>query len=86
MTIQDEVAEQVAKANREELTALESSDREEQLGDWLDDHGIVGGWDYAPTFVEAGLDIDWLEQVSASVETPSPMAMRPRCCRAPSAG
>lgn len=68
VTIQDEVAEQVAKANREELTALESSDREEQLGDWLDDHGIIGGWDYAPTFVEAGLDIDWLERVSASVE------------------
>lgn len=68
VTIQDEVAEQVAKTNREELTALESSDREEQLGDWLDDHGIIGGWDYAPTFVEAGLDIDWLERVSASVE------------------
>jgi signal transduction histidine kinase len=68
VNIQDEVAEQVAKANREELSALESSDREEQLGDWLDDHGIIGGWDYAPTFVEAGLDIDWLERVSASVE------------------
>ena len=68
VTIQDEVAEQVAKADRQELTALESSDREDQMGDWLDDHGIVGGWDYAPTFVEAGLDIDWLERVSASVE------------------
>ncbi|WP_197382396.1 ATP-binding protein [Mycolicibacterium mengxianglii] len=68
VTIQDEVAEQVAKADREELSALESSDREEQLGDWLDDHGIIGGWDYAPTFVEAGLDIDWLERVSATVE------------------
>lgn len=68
VTIQDEVAEQVAKANRQELTALESSDREDQMGDWLDDHGIIGGWDYAPTFVEAGLDIDWLERVSATVD------------------
>ena len=25
-------------------------------------------WDYAPTFVEAGLDIDWLERISASVD------------------
>jgi signal transduction histidine kinase len=71
VTIQDEVAEQVAKSNREELSALESTDREEQLGDWLDDHGIIGGWDYAPTFVEAGLDIDWLERVSATVEDAS---------------
>ncbi len=66
--IQDEVAEQVAKSKAHELTALETSDREDQIADWLDDHGIVGGWDYAPTFVEAGLDTDWLERISASVD------------------
>jgi signal transduction histidine kinase len=68
VSIQNEVAEQVAKSTAQQLTALETSDREEQIGDWLDDHGIVGAWDYAPTFIEAGLDIDWLERVSASVE------------------
>ncbi|TFV58078.1 cyclic nucleotide-binding domain-containing protein [Mycobacterium sp. PS03-16] len=68
ITIQDEVAEQVAKHRGSGLSALEVSDREDQMGDWLDDHGIAGAWDYAPTFVEAGLDIDWLERVSASVE------------------
>jgi signal transduction histidine kinase len=66
--IQDEIAEQVAKSRSQDLTALETSDLEEQVGDWLDDHGIAGGWDYAPTFVEAGLDIDWLERISASVD------------------
>ncbi|WP_099021803.1 ATP-binding protein [Mycolicibacterium palauense] len=68
VTIQDEVAERVAKARDQELSALETSDREDQIGDWLEDHGILGAWDYAPTFVEAGLDIDWLERVSASVD------------------
>lgn len=68
VTIQDEVAEQVAKSKGQELTALEASDREDAIGDWLDDHGIASAWDYAPTFVEAGLDIDWLERVSASVD------------------
>jgi signal transduction histidine kinase len=68
VSIQDEVAEQVAKSKSQELTALETSDREDQIGDWLEDHGISGAWDYAPTFVDAGLDIDWLERVSASVE------------------
>jgi signal transduction histidine kinase len=67
ISVQDEVAEQVAKNKSVELTALESSDREEQIGDWLEDRDIVGAWDYAPTFVDAGLDIDWLERVSASV-------------------
>lgn len=66
--IQEEVAEQVAKSKAQELTALETSDREDQVGDWLDDHGIAGGWDYAPTFVEAGLDTEWLERVEASVD------------------
>ncbi len=68
VSIQDEVAEQVAKSKSAELTALEASDREDQIGDWLEDHGIVSAWDYAPTFVEAGLDTDWLERVSASVD------------------
>jgi signal transduction histidine kinase len=68
ISIQDEVAEQVAKSKSVELSALEASDREEQIGDWLEDHDIVGAWDYAPTFVDAGLDIDWLERVSASVD------------------
>ncbi|NKZ15682.1 cyclic nucleotide-binding domain-containing protein [Mycolicibacterium septicum DSM 44393] len=68
VTIQDEVAEQVAKHKGLELTALETSDREDEMGDWLEDHDIAFAWDYAPTFVEAGLDIDWLERISASVD------------------
>jgi signal transduction histidine kinase len=68
VSIQDEVAEQVAKSKNVELTALEASDREEKIGEWLEDHGINYAWDYAPTFVDAGLDIDWLERVSASVD------------------
>jgi signal transduction histidine kinase len=66
--IQDEVAEHVAKSKAQELTALEASDREEQIGEWLEDHGFSTAWDYAPTFVDAGLDIDWLERISASVD------------------
>lgn len=66
--IQEEVAEQVAKAELRELTALETSDREDEVGDWLERHHIAAGWDYAPTFVEAGLDTDWLERVEASVD------------------
>ena len=68
VSIQDEVAEQVAKSKSVELTALETSDREDQISDWLEDHGFSAAWDYASTFVEAGLDTDWLERISSSVE------------------
>ncbi|MGE2727745.1 ATP-binding protein [Mycolicibacterium pulveris] len=68
ISIQDEVTEHVAKSKAVELSALESSDREEQIGDWLEAHGISGAWDWAPTFVEAGLDLDWLQRVQASID------------------
>ena len=67
--LQEETAELVAKAPT--LTPLEASDREDELGDWFDDHGVSGGWDLAPTFVQAGLDVPWLERIVASVDDES---------------
>ncbi|MFE6200815.1 ATP-binding protein [Streptomyces sp. NPDC057838] len=64
--IQERTAERVAKAPV--LSPLEASDREDALADWLDDRGIPDGWRIAPTFVQAGLDVDWLDQVAAAVD------------------
>jgi signal transduction histidine kinase len=64
--IQERTAERVAKAPV--LSPLEASDREDALSDWLDDHGIQEGWRIAPTFVQAGLDVDWLDQIAVAVD------------------
>ncbi|MFJ8539611.1 ATP-binding protein [Streptomyces sp. NPDC093591] len=64
--IQERTAERVAKAPT--LSPLEASDREDELTDWLDDHGIQEGWRIAPTFVQAGLDADWLDRIAAAVD------------------
>ncbi|MBA2945842.1 ATP-binding protein [Streptomyces himalayensis] len=64
--VQERTAERVAKTNT--LSPLEASDREDAISDWLDDHGIAGGWGLAPTFVQGGLDTDWLDQVAATVD------------------
>ncbi|MFI6409590.1 ATP-binding protein [Streptomyces sp. NPDC050548] len=64
--IQERTAERVAKAQT--LSPLEASDREDQLTDWLDDHGVTESWQIAPTFVQAGLDVEWLDQVAAAVD------------------
>jgi signal transduction histidine kinase len=66
--LQEAVAEQVAKSASQHLSAIETADREDIVGDWLEDHGIDGGWDIAPTFVEGGIDTDWLERISATTE------------------
>ncbi len=66
LDLQERTAERVSKAPP--LSPLEASDREDELADWLDDHGVQNGWKIAPTFVQGGLDIDWLEQIATAVD------------------
>ncbi len=63
--LQEDAVEHVSKAAM--LSPIETSDREDAVADWLDDHGITGGWDLAPTFVQAGLEAGWLDKVAATV-------------------
>jgi signal transduction histidine kinase len=66
--LQEEAADRVPKAAV--LSPLEASDREDEITDWLDSRGVADGWDMAPTFVSAGLDVDWLEHVASTVDPP----------------
>jgi signal transduction histidine kinase len=52
------------------LSPLEASDREEELAEWLDDHGVTGAWEVAPTLVAAGVDLSWLESFAEAVPPP----------------
>jgi signal transduction histidine kinase len=64
--LQERAVEQVAKAP--ELSPLDASDREDRLSDWFDEHGIANAYDLAPTFVQAGLDVAWLDEVHELVD------------------
>jgi signal transduction histidine kinase len=64
--LQEEAADRVPKALP--LTPLEASDREDAIIDWLDSRRVANGWDMAPTFVQAGLDVAWLEHIEATVD------------------
>ncbi|CPR13401.1 cyclic nucleotide-binding protein [Mycobacterium bohemicum DSM 44277] len=66
--LQEEVAAQVAKSVSATMTSIETADAEDAVGEWLQDHGVEDGWDIAPTFVEAGLDTDWLERIAAATD------------------
>jgi signal transduction histidine kinase len=65
ISLQEAAVEHVAKAPS--LNPLESADREDELSDWFDQHGIGGGYEIAPIFVQSGIDIAWLDQLTDAV-------------------
>ncbi|GAA2973416.1 ATP-binding protein [Streptomyces enissocaesilis] len=50
------------------LSPLQAADREDTLTEWLEDHDIEQSWQMAPTFVQAGLDNEWLDRVATMVD------------------
>ena len=59
------------------LSPLQASDREDELGGWLEEHGVDDAWELTPALVAAGVDAGRLEQVAASV----PAELLPRAVR-----
>jgi signal transduction histidine kinase len=50
-----------------DLSAIERSDREDELGEWMDDRDVGMPWEMAPTLVAAGLDAADLGRVADAV-------------------
>jgi signal transduction histidine kinase len=65
ISLQEAAVEHVAKAPA--LSPLEAADREDELVDWFESHGVGGSYDVAPTFVQAGVDIAWLDRLTETV-------------------
>ena len=65
LDVQEQLVGQVASAPK--LTAMQQSDLEDEIGDWLEDHDIPQGWDLSSIFVAAGLTAESLEHVLESV-------------------
>lgn len=66
--LQDEVIERAAKAPT--LTAMEAADREDELGDWMEERNVTGGWDLSPIFAQAGIDLECLGDMETKVGDP----------------
>jgi signal transduction histidine kinase len=64
--LQEDVIERAAKAPT--LTAMQAADREDELGDWMEQRHVTGAWDIAPVFAQGGLDVDCLEEIEAKVD------------------
>lgn len=67
--LQEEALERYADTRTADAVgALETSDLEDRLTDWLDDHGLPEGWRVSPALVQAGIDEPWLDRVAARVD------------------
>jgi signal transduction histidine kinase len=66
--LQEQAIERSAKAAKHgRLTPMQASDREDEITDWFDSYQLTAGWQLAPVLVAAGLDVDWLEEMRASI-------------------
>jgi signal transduction histidine kinase len=62
--VQEEAVEAVARAPK--LTAIQESEREDEVADWMDANGVSGGWELAPIFAAAGIDGEFLGKLTAA--------------------
>jgi signal transduction histidine kinase len=54
-------------ATAKQLNSLDQSDREEEVSEWLDAHGIAEPWKLSGNLVEAGMDSGALEQLLGEI-------------------
>ena len=54
-------------ATAKQLNSLDQSDREDEVSDWLESHGVEEGWKLSANLVEAGMDSAALEQLLGEI-------------------
>jgi signal transduction histidine kinase len=64
--LEQEAVERMKSAPK--LSAMETTDLEDALGEWLEGHHVDDGWELAPTFVQAGLDQAYLDQLAEGIK------------------
>ena len=57
------------------MDTLERSDREQDIGDWLDERGVAEAWTLAPDLVEAGAELAVLKRLPGNGSTGRRSAM-----------
>ena len=54
-------------ATAKQLNSLDQSDREDEVNEWLETHGVADAWKLSPNLVEAGMDSAALEQLLGKI-------------------
>ena len=65
--VQQELFKILTEKDRPVLSLKEKSKREDELTDWLDEHGVEDNYDIAENFVDFNFDVDSLERFSTHI-------------------
>jgi signal transduction histidine kinase len=63
--LQEDAVKRAASAPK--LTALQASDAEDEVADWLEERNLTAPWDLAPTLVAGNVTVEWLEETKRAV-------------------
>jgi signal transduction histidine kinase len=62
--VQEEAVQAIGTAP--DRTPMEESEAEDEITEWLDEHGVTDGWNMAPVFVAAGTTTGFLDKLAAA--------------------
>ncbi|RYG65513.1 cyclic nucleotide-binding domain-containing protein [bacterium] len=68
MLLRDGAYRSAEAATNATLSPMQRADLEDEVADWLESQGMRDGFQLAPIFVTANLDVTWLKSVATQVE------------------
>ena len=74
LALKREAVERAAAAPARD--GLDAADAEDEIGEWLEAHGVTDAWGLAEPLASAGLDVEWLERAGAAAGPATPIAVR----------
>jgi signal transduction histidine kinase len=63
----DRLRSELQQGSGVEEGAIERADREEYIGEWLEDHDVSIAWRLAPVLATSAVDREWLEELGTAV-------------------
>ena len=69
--LQEQAVEHAGKNDRV-LSPMDTADAEDELADHLEELGVTGAFELAPVYVQAGLDVAWVDEVARTVAPDPP--------------
>jgi signal transduction histidine kinase len=74
---EEEALKKIDTVDSNQMNSIQRSDREQELEDWMEAHGVIEPWKHASALADAGIDTQRLEEIANRVgEALNPVVVR----------